>query len=119
MDLWNREEPVLEFGVDVPSWIERDITPCDVAAICEGGCASGAYMPAVTYSEAMQTMFELGDDVLAFIDDTLGEIPAMPETAPAYGTWGGQACYYLSVAVELWAASAETELLDIDDEGAE
>ena len=36
-NLWDNDEPVLSLGIDVPRWIEQDITPCDVAAICSGG----------------------------------------------------------------------------------
>jgi len=32
-----------------PAWIVNELTPYDLAAINQGGCASGAYMPAVTY----------------------------------------------------------------------
>ena len=52
MDLWNTGTPLNEIDgldIDVPGWIDQDITPADVAAIVQGGCASGAYMPAVTY----------------------------------------------------------------------
>lgn len=110
--LWNHDEPVRDLGVDVPAWIEQDVTPSDVAAIVQGGCASGAYMPAVTYSTplgnvrispswALATMAEHGDDVLQHIEDALGELPA-PD---ANESWGGIAVHYLSLAVELWASS--------------
>lgn len=51
--LWNNEEPVADLGIEVPRWIDQDISPNDIAAICQGGCASGAYMPAVTYYQAL------------------------------------------------------------------
>lgn len=109
MDLWNTETAITEIpghDITVPDWIDQDISPSDVAAICQGGCASGAYMPAVTYHQALKTMSEHGDDVLQYIEDALGEIPQ-----PKKGeSWAGMACFYLSSAVELWASSVEGEL---------
>lgn len=109
MDLWENDTPIRKIAgldLDVPSWINDDVTPYDVASICQGGCASGAYMPAVTYHQALKTMGEYGGDVLQFIEDHLGEIPSPPKDT----SWSGLACFYLSCAVELWAAGAESEL---------
>lgn len=90
--------PVSEI-TDVPDWIDDDITVGQCRDIVQGGCASGAYMPAVTYHEALKTMSEYGDDVLEYIEDQLGELPS-----PKQGeSWSGMACHYLSIAVELWA----------------
>lgn len=113
MDLWEDDKPIDDRfeGVDVPAWMEDDISPYDVAAIAQGGCASGAYMPAVTYHRAMQTMAEHGDDVLQFIEDRLGELP-QPEPV----SWSGLACSYLSTAVELWAAETEATLENYEPE---
>lgn len=105
-EMWESNEPVCEFGIDQPDWIEGDLTPYDVAAICQGGCASGAYMPAVTYYTAAQTMAKHGDDVLQYIDDHYGE----PINPPEGSSWAGISVFYLSVAVELWANMAESEL---------
>jgi hypothetical protein len=105
MELYNFDQPITELDIDVPAWVAQDITGADVAAICEGGCASGAYMPAVTYHQAAQTMSEHGDDVLQFIEDSLGELPAPPDSV----SWSGLAVHYLSCAVELWAASIVDE----------
>lgn len=105
--MWNDEDPINDRfpGVTVPEWILCDdpfISPYDVAAIVQGGCASGAYMPAVTYHEAAKTMAEHGDDVLQFIEDTWGEMPRPPKDT----SWSGLACFYLSTAVETWAGGA-------------
>lgn len=117
MDLWNTETPIKDLdghGIGVPSWIEQDISPSDVAAICQGGCASGAYMPAVTYHSALKTMSDHGDEVLQYIEDNAGELPA-----PKKGeSWAGMAVFYLSVAVELWASGAESVLEDLEIEQA-
>ena len=110
--LWNHDEAIAHL-VDVPAFIEQDITGSDVAAIIQGGCASGAYMPAVTYHTARETMNEHGDDVLQFIEDAYGELPQ----PPAGESWSGLAVFYLSVAVELWAHGIHDELTEaIEDE---
>ncbi len=109
MDMWNTETSIREIeglDIEVPAWISQDISPSDVAAILQGGCASGAYMPAVTYHQALETMKEHGDDVLQYIEDALGELPTPAKSE----SWSGLACFYLSCAVELWASSVESEL---------
>lgn len=103
--LWNHDAPIRELGIDVPAWIEQDITGAGVAAICQGGCESGAYMPAVTYHQALATMSEHGDDVLEIIQDSMGELPPPPDSV----SWSGLAVHYLSCAVELWASSIADE----------
>lgn len=105
--LYNEDtKKVSDFDIDVPSWIEQDITPNDVAGILEGGCASGTYMPAVTYHSAAATMAQHGDDVLQFIENHMGELPEIPRGE----SWSGIAVFFLSYAVELWASSVEEEL---------
>lgn len=109
MDLWNTETAIAELpdcDIEIPAWINPDISPSDVAAICQGGCASGDYMPAVTYYMALATMTAHGDDVLQYIEDSLGELPQPPKDT----SWGGVAVFYLSTAVELWAGSVENQL---------
>lgn len=108
MDLWNNDTPIADLDTDItiPAWIEQDITPYDVASIYQGGCASGAYMPAVTYSHAADVMAKHGDDVLEYIEDAYGELPQIP----AESSWSGIACFYLSLAVELWARTAHDTL---------
>ena len=111
-NLWENDDPVSDLGIDVPRWIEQDITPYDVAAIAQGGCDSGAYMPAVTYYQALETMNEHGDDIFEYIENSYGEIP-MPPDAAMY--WMGMAAFYVSFAVELWASSVEDEINDALD----
>lgn len=112
--IWNCETSVSELlGINIPDWIEQGICPSTIVSICQGGCASGAYMPAITYSTALRTMAEEGDDVLQYIEDQMGELPA-----PSKGeSWSGMACFYLSCAVELWAGSVygELEAFDMED----
>lgn len=104
--LWNHENPIRELDIDVPAWIDQDISGSTLAAIVQGGCASGAYMPAVTYHSALATMGEHGDDVLEYIEGAMGE-PPQPDAGES---WSGLACFYLSVAVELWASSVEDQV---------
>lgn len=101
-----KDLPLIDLDIDVPKWIEQDITTNDVESINQGGCASGAYMPAVTYHSALKTMSECGDDVLEYIENAMGELPSPPQGS----SWSGIAVHYLSMAVELWASSVETEL---------
>ena len=110
--LWENDEPVTELGIDVPAWIAQDITPADVAAIVQGGCASGAYMPAVTYHEALATMSEYGDErggVLDYIEECTGEAPTFPVDP---WSWAGLACHFMSSAVEWWAHGIADEIAD-------
>lgn len=93
-------------SVTIPEWIDGDMTLHGIDAIYEGGCASGAYMPAVVYHEARQTMSAHGDDVLQFIEDQYGDLPAVPRGE----SWSGIAVFYLSIAVELWASSVRDEV---------
>lgn len=106
--LWNCEHPVIAFEIEVPDWIEQSITVNTLKAIEQGGCESGAYMPAVTYHAAAETMGEHGDAVLTYIEEYSDEIPAPPKGS----SWSGIAVFYLSHAVELWARVALSELED-------
>lgn len=115
--MWNEDQPVSKFDIDVPRWIDQDITTADVAAIVEGGCASGAYMPAVTYHQALATMNEHGDNVFQYIEDIYGEIP-QPSADSDTISWASLACWYMSVAVETWAAGAYSMLEDSEMEDA-
>ncbi len=80
-----------------PEWLTEPLPPADIAAVLQGGCDSGAYMPAVTYYDAAQTMSEHGDNVLQYLEDHTGELPVPPNDV----SWSGLAVFYLSRAVEL------------------
>jgi hypothetical protein len=115
-EIWNCEKPVADLlDIDVPAWVEQDIAASTIASIVQGGCASGAYMPAVTYYDALRTMSEHGDDVLQFLQDYLGELPALRGDE----SWRGMACFYLSAAVELWAGDVMGQLEDHDLEDSD
>ena len=118
MNLWEHEEPVSNYEIDVPRWIDQDITPNQIAAICQGGCISGAYMPAVRYSTAATTMAEHGDDVLQYLEDHLGELPTIPNDIG----WSQIAVLFLSQAVDCWAGAVHDDLekaLELAEEEAE
>lgn len=103
---------VVETLDDQPEWITTNqaLDIADIQAIQQGGCASGAYMPAVTYYTARETMNEFGDDILEYIESNLGEIPQ-----PATGeSWSGIAVFYYSYAVELWAGQFDLHGVDWD-----
>lgn len=115
-EIWNCETPVADLlDISVPDWIEQDIAASTIASIVQGGCASGAYMPAVTYYQALATMSEHGDDVLQFLQDYLGELPAPCSDE----SWSGMACHYLSAAVDYWAygVMGRLEAHDMGEEG--
>ena len=110
--LWSTEEEVKSFGIEVPKWIDSDIGASQVAAILQGGCDSGAYMPAVTCHQAREMMNEYGDDVLDYLQGIYGKLPKIPDDE----SWSGIAVLYLSMAVECWAISVEEELASAIEE---
>ncbi len=72
----------------------------ELQEIQQGGCKSGAYMPAVTYHTALDTMANHSDSVEQWCGDCFPEgIVFYPETE----TFGGFAVKLVSVAVEEWA----------------
>lgn len=108
--IWSNEDRAAVLGIDVPAWVDAEISPATIISIYSGGCASGAYMPACEYVTAVATMGEHGDAVLGYIDDAVGELPP---NQPG-DSWGGMAVRLLSTAVDLWAGAALTELEDLD-----
>lgn len=108
MSLWENSDPITSLNIPVPEWINQDISPYEVAAIIQNGCASGAYMPAVTYHQALETMGKHGDNILQYIEDTQGELPHPDDNQ----SWSGMAVLYLSYAVDLWAVNTEGEIAE-------
>ena len=102
--LW-RDDEVRSYGIEIPPWIEQDITCSTVAAVLQGGCDSGAYMPAVTYHQALATMAEHDEAVLNMLDGLGLVLPNVLEIG-----WHQLACWLVSTAVELWCSSIEDEL---------
>lgn len=116
-NLYDYDEPINAYAVDhvsfpaVPPWVDCDITPATVAAILEGGCDSGAYMPAVTSCDALATMAEYGDEVFYHLE-SWGEL----DSSPPLESWSQLACHFVSRAVETWAAEIEVELREALEE---
>lgn len=108
----------LHVALNMPAWIDRTVLYCadDLIAVVQGGCASGAYMPAVTYCTAQATMGAHGDAVLEYLDDH-GYLE--PEFAPTDTSWSGIACHYLSLAVGVWCRQALHTLCGMDNSCAE
>lgn len=103
-----KDTELKDLDIEVPEWIEQDITLSDVESIQYGGCASGAYMPAVTYHSALKTMNDFGDEILEYLSDTGidfngGDILQM--------SWAGMACHFVSMAVEVWATQFDVDSL--------
>ena len=109
--LWNTDRPLSDFDStpEVPVWIDDYLTPCDVAAVNQGGCASGAYMPAVNW-EARETMNRHGSEILDYI--------GLPRTHFDDGQeWSELACSIVSFGVEVWCSrNAEPIAQAIADE---
>ena len=108
---------VVEAHVSMPMWIDKDSVPDDVeefVAWCRdvtySGCASGVYMPAVTYFVAVRTMEQHADDLLDYIDQQTGDVAYYFSTYLGTNTpsWSGLASHLLSCGVEIWAASWES-----------
>ncbi len=108
--MWNNDTDLtdIERAPDYPGWIES-MSPCDMAAITQGGCESGAYMHAVTYHTALATMTAHGDDVMEYIERVYGEVP------PAFSDvgWSRLAVFYLSLGVELWVSCNIDEVANL------
>ena len=110
----------IDYLTDIPEWMEyaeelynginSTVSFCEVMAIRQGGCASAPFMPAVTFSVAVKVMSRYGDDILTYIEDILGDVPDIPQEL----TWGGIASFFLSSAVELWAAPMNLDGVDWD-----
>lgn len=93
----------------VPSFLNSEefgiISPYDVAAILQGGCNSGAWMPAVTYSTATKILDKHEDEILNLIE---GCGPFSFD--PGKDSLGGFRCKLVSCAVEAWCSAVESLL---------
>ncbi len=97
---------------DQPLWITRNrkLELIDIQGIKQGGCASCAYIPAVSYATAMQTMSEHGNHVLDYIRSHCGKVPR-----PVVDTTrSGLAVFYLSLAIELWCCQFDLDGVNWD-----
>ena len=116
--LYTHEDKDLPEEVEVPRFVldpgdGTAPTVHDLAAILQGGCASGAWMPAVTYWSALQIMSEWEGRVMCSIEDH-GLEPSM--VIDPHDSWSGWATSLVSCAVELWAAEVGDRVADLLDE---
>jgi len=103
--------PVVGALHDQPLWLPEPITNLrTIHGILYDGCAGGAYMPAITYHTAANTMRQWGDEVLDYIEDDGCPVPAIA----AGESWTVYQCALLSLAVELWAATFNEQLDGVD-----
>ncbi len=102
---------VVEQLKDQPDWItcHSSFEIYDIQAIQQGGCASGAYMPAVTWRTANQVMSDYGDEVLEYIEEQGVEL-----TIPEGVSWSQLASRYLSAAIELWCGQFDLDGVNWD-----
>ena len=103
---------VIESMCDQPEWITQELDIADIQAIQQGGCASGAYMPAVTYWQARETMGRYGDDVLDYLEQIGYDREVTLNLAD--DSWGGFCCKVLSMAVEIWCGQFDLDGVDWD-----
>ena len=75
----------------------------DIQAIQESGCASGAYMPAVTYYTAMACMVNNLDQVMEYWYE---------EKLPSPPSYEEQATILVSNAVECWVSQFDLTGVD-------
>lgn len=87
----NDQPPFLEFMGAIDSISE-------IQAILQGGCASGAYMPAVTYSTSLECMAQCSDSV----EKQLAEMDLEFSFNPANDSFSGFCVDLCSAAVEAW-----------------
>jgi hypothetical protein len=106
--LWGSNVPVSALDEDVPAWV-GEMSVSQAMAVYQGGCASGAYMPAVTYATALEVMNEHGNDVLAYIEDAGYEDESFSFEGKS---WAGIAVAFLSTAVDNYCNGMISDLLD-------
>ena len=82
----------------------------DIQAIQQGGCASGAYMPAVTYYTAKEVLLEHENEILSLINEHhyTNEITFDMQNE----TIGQFAVNLVSMAVELWCQQFDLDGVD-------
>ena len=122
--MWDEQELVQDLGIDVPFFVKFDIgaedgtqfkhpTVQDVASIFQGGCDSGAWMPAVTYYSALRNLAENAIEIEDYLDEVGWGITKSTEDGIMT-----VACEMVSAAVEIWAAGVHQELVALGYEEA-
>lgn len=111
-------------GYDLPDFLEQVTTQqpefiksmgaidsiSELQAIQQGGCASGSYMPAVTYHTALQCMSEHHSEVEDLLSDYGPEFTFNP-TEDSFATLASN---IVAMAVEHWAGSFDLSGVDWD-----
>ena len=116
IDLALKIDEILE--ENAPAWINEveKITVYDLQAIAQGGCESGAYMPAVTYHTAKEVMHKHGDDITDSITDIFED---GIKYDIANDTWFGFCSKVYSMAVENWVNEQMRMIEDLNLDGIE
>ena len=107
MRLYSVDRPVSDYGIEPPGWISEPISTHGVAVIIEWGCASGTYPPAVSYTQALETMRRYGDEIFEFIRNNQWEVPRFEILS-----WKAGAVKIVSTAVEMWCDNVAGELAE-------
>lgn len=114
------DNEAIDHGIDAPGWIDANITLGDIVSIANHGCASYAYMPAVTYYEAKRIMGMWGDEVTDYISENSDlSCAEILQNAGAEESYSLMCCTLLSFAVELWCWSHYDEAEKILNEEEE
>jgi hypothetical protein len=110
LELYDYLETTLkDLKVDYPEWIDdKTFNTYQVGGIIEGGCSSGAFMPAVYYTNALKVMNKHGNDVFDYLTTWLDKLPRPPKDQ----SWSGLASFYLCFAIDHWAHNHELEILN-------
>ena len=82
----------------------------DLQAIEQGGCESGAYMPAVTYYTAKNIMVEYHSEIENIVSDVVDHFMFNP----AIDGFDGFCVEIVSIAVECWVSRFNLEGVDWD-----
>ena len=83
-----------------------------IRSIQDGGCASGAYMPAVTYYTAVECMNEHYSEIEDILEDAFcGNWPVFDISKE---NWRGFAVKLVSMAVEVWVNRFDLENVNWD-----
>ena len=95
----------------------QPLSGTDIAAVIQGGCASGAWMPAVTYWQSAEILQKYEDEILELLAhagvDMAMLISAEQDNRESYRDLG---CKLVSAAVEIWCCRFEqSDILWNDD----
>lgn len=106
---WDNQPEFLEFMRLIESVQE-------LAAIIQGGCVSGAYMPAVTYHTALECMTKHYDSIEEQINSIYGDELAFTFN-PANEHFAGFCAKLCACAVESWVGSYADLVECLEDNG--